>query len=121
MKESQVLILGLTNCCTELARHLILSGINLKLLAFKSENKVGANEFEDEFLLGPEDVGKKKGEVIVNKLSEMNPFSKISYDEIEAVEGLREYLKQNKFTAVVYGLSSSFAEAMMINDVTREG
>lgn len=29
MKESHVLVIGLSNCCTELARHLILSGINL--------------------------------------------------------------------------------------------
>ena len=36
MKESEVVVLGLTNCCTELARHLILSGINLRLVAFKS-------------------------------------------------------------------------------------
>jgi len=83
MKESEVLVLGMTNCCTELARHLILSGINLRLAAFKKDDlKVGENDYQDEFLVGPEDSGKNKGEVIVAKLAEMNPFAKISYEEI---------------------------------------
>ena len=83
MKESEVLVLGLTNCCTELARHLILSGINLRLAAFSKDNlQVGADDYQDEFLVGPEDNGRKKGEVIVSKLAEMNPFAKISYEEI---------------------------------------
>ena len=32
MKESKVLMVNLTPTCTELARHLVLSGINIKLV-----------------------------------------------------------------------------------------
>jgi molybdopterin/thiamine biosynthesis adenylyltransferase len=32
MKESKVLIINLSSTCNELARHLVLSGINLELL-----------------------------------------------------------------------------------------
>jgi len=32
MKESLVLVVNLNNVCTELARHLALSGINLELV-----------------------------------------------------------------------------------------
>lgn len=72
MKESHVLVIGLSNCCTELARHLILSGINLQLLALKSTGeaseqqlKVQEDDHIDDFLLQQEDAGKKKGEVVV--------------------------------------------------------
>ena len=32
MKESKVLIVNLNSLCTEVARHLVLSGINIELL-----------------------------------------------------------------------------------------
>ena len=78
MKESKVLIIGLSNCATELARHLVLSGINIELLTF-SKSEVGPTDYERDFLFEPTDAGKTKGDVVVAKLSEMNPFAKIGY------------------------------------------
>ena len=90
MKESKVLILGMTNCCTELSRHLILSGINLDLCSLKKDELISEEDFQDEFLVSKDDVGKVKGEFIVQKLSEMNPFSKINFKkEILSVENLK--------------------------------
>jgi molybdopterin/thiamine biosynthesis adenylyltransferase len=40
-------------------------------------------DYADDYLYSQEDTGKKKGDVAVQKLSEMNPFSSISYAEIE--------------------------------------
>ena len=40
MKESKVLIFGLNPICTELARHLALSGINLELIDSDALKKV---------------------------------------------------------------------------------
>lgn len=102
MKESQVLIVGLSNCCTELARHLVLSGVNIKLVAQKSE--VQSNDYQSEFLLSPEDEKKSKGEVIIQKLAEMNPFSKIEFGEIDSIESLESLIGDKKFSAVVIGL-----------------
>ena len=65
MKESKILILGLTNCCTELSRHLILSGINLDLFSLQKGQLVSDDDYQDEFLVSQEDVGKVKGAVIV--------------------------------------------------------
>ena len=123
MKESQVLIIGITNCCTELARHLVLSGINIKLVAFKSSgSEVAADDYQDEFLLAPDDVGKGKGEVIVQKLKEMNPFSTISFNQIDNDEAaIREFMATLKPAAVVFGLSRTpFSEAIKINNLARE-
>ena len=125
MKESQVLIVGLTNCCTELARHLVISGINIKLVTLKKEGnamEVGAQEYQDEFLVSPEDVGKSKGEVIISKLKEMNPFSTISFAELENTDtALRAFMAELKPAAVVFGLSATpFSEAIRINNLARE-
>ena len=62
MKESKVLIIGLTNCCTELARHLTLSGCNLNFLTFDFEGSaesqvVGPDDFMNDFLFSAEDAG----------------------------------------------------------------
>ena len=86
MKESKVLVLGLTNCCTELSRHLILSGINLDLVSLQKDELVSQEGYQDEFLVSQEDAGKVKGAVIVQKLSEMNPFSKVAFKETSISE-----------------------------------
>lgn len=53
----------------------------------------------------------------------MNPFSQISYGELDvdaAGANLDEYLKSKKFSAVIYGLTSSFKEAIKVNEATRK-
>lgn len=61
MKESVVAIVGLTNCCTELARHLVLSGVNIKLISIKpkgAEVTAGPDDYQDDYLIDPTDAGK---------------------------------------------------------------
>jgi molybdopterin/thiamine biosynthesis adenylyltransferase len=57
MKESVVLIMTLTPTCTELARHLALSGISLLLL--KDESFVTEVDTQSDFLFAPSDIGHK--------------------------------------------------------------
>lgn len=58
-----------------------------------------SDDYLDDYLFAQEDAGKKKGEVVVQKLSEMNPFSAISYAELEVggdgqlAAKLEEFLK----------------------------
>ena len=51
MKESVVLIMTLTPTCTELARHLTLSGVNLLIL--KTESLVSEDDTQSDFLYAP--------------------------------------------------------------------
>lgn len=55
MKESIVLIMTLTPTCTELARHLTLSGISLLIL--KDDSIVSEEDTQSDFLFGPLDIG----------------------------------------------------------------
>lgn len=84
MKESKVLVIGDSNSVTELARHLVLSGINIEL--FTIPTKVGSSDFSHDFLFEPNDQGKDKGEVIVAKLQEMNPFCKIQSAHFDSID-----------------------------------
>lgn len=119
MKESQILVIGLTNCCTELARHLTLSGINVQLVSNQKNLLVQDGDFMDEFLVAQEDVGKKKGEVIVSKLAEMNPFCKVEFSEVGNIRAMIEANK--KISAIVYGLTGqNLKDAIEMNNVARE-
>jgi len=84
MKDSKVLVVNLSSVCTELARHLVLSGINLVLVdsevAGHSNSLVSDDDTETDFLFSKDDIGKVRGEVVKSKLEEMNPFVKIEFD-----------------------------------------
>lgn len=65
MKESIVLLLKLTPTCTELARHLVLSGINLAILW--KDNTVTQEDIESDFLFCHSDIGQNVRNQIKNK------------------------------------------------------
>lgn len=54
---ANVLLVGLTNPVTEMARHLVLSGVNIQLVQTE-KGEVAEGENQDEFLLEPSDLGK---------------------------------------------------------------
>ena len=60
MKESQVLIINPhKSVCTELARHLVLSGVNVHIISQEQGVKVkSADEAIEDFLISSNDVGK---------------------------------------------------------------
>ena len=49
MKNSLVLIVNLTPTCTELARHLVLSGINIRLID-EARKMIDSSDIESDFL-----------------------------------------------------------------------
>jgi ubiquitin-like 1-activating enzyme E1 A len=78
MKESKVLLLNLSSPITELSRHLALSGINLHLVDYENQH-VEEHSISGDFLFSEQDKGKMRGDVIKDKLSEMNPFATIKF------------------------------------------
>jgi len=64
MKNSRVLIIGISNCTTEMARHLVLSGINIELIQLNTDT-VSEQDYANDFLFEPSDAGKLKVEVII--------------------------------------------------------
>jgi hypothetical protein len=76
MKMSRILVVGSSVACTETARHLNLSGINLKFVGSGAE-LVEAHDIENDFLLKPEDKGKGKLETLKSALEAMNPHNSV--------------------------------------------
>ena len=57
MKQSVVLLMDVRPTCTELARHLVLSGINL--LIMNSNELVTVDDTQSDFLFAAQDIGHK--------------------------------------------------------------
>ena len=57
MKESKVMVVNLSNVCTELCRHLVLSGINLELVD-DSDTLLEEHHVQSDFLFTSDDIGK---------------------------------------------------------------
>ena len=73
------------NSISELARHLVLSGINVHFLVLAEESpQISAGENEKEFLFRQGDQGDKI-HVFCERLQEMNQFAKVT----KVVKGLR--------------------------------
>ena len=58
MKNSLALVINLTPTCTELARHLVLSGINIHLID-DSQKMIDEDDIESDFLFSAGDLGRK--------------------------------------------------------------
>lgn len=120
MKESQVLIINLESVCTELARHLVLSGVNVHLVDQQKGLTIG--QTTEDFLINPDDMNKVRGSVIKQKLAEMNPFSKIEFaEDYPTIESLEQLLAQNegKYSAVVCSFQN-WEDACTLNDLSRK-
>ena len=57
MKNSLVLLVSLTPTCTELARHLVLSGINVWLIDSPTADTVNEEDIECDFLFDQASIG----------------------------------------------------------------
>lgn len=79
LTESKVLILGFNGSCLELCKNLTLAGVNnINLVTDSTINieDLATNYFADE-----SDIGKNIKDVLISKISELNPYVTITSDE----------------------------------------
>ena len=140
MKNSLVVLDNLTATCTELARHLVLSGINI-WLRDASGAVITQEDVETDFLCAEADIGLKvsirsaqltfvsailqRGQVIKNKLSEMNPFVEIEFLEETETPIAHVFAeatkKQRKISAVIHGFAEWESSAKLNAEVRNDG
>lgn len=70
---SRVLVTPANGPNTELAKNLILAGVNVTLY---DDATVNEDDFESNFLVAKSDIGRPRGEAVFSKLKEMNPSGK---------------------------------------------
>ena len=58
MKNSLALVINLTPTCTELARHLVLSGINIHIID-DGQKVIDQDDIESDFLFSAADLGRR--------------------------------------------------------------
>lgn len=101
LKLSKVCIVGSKVVCTELARHLNLSGINLTFVS-ETEELVEPHSLQEDFLFREEHVGKNKLEVLKAELSEMNPHNQVAVEQVSSLAQLTaEFFTSRNFSLVV--------------------
>ena len=108
LSNSRVMLLNLTSSVTELAKNLILSGVNVYLYdknKKKKNIKVKDGDINSNFFLSKADLGKERIKVLIAKLSEINNF--ILVKESENFDKVEEY------TSIIHGFSS-FKEMVLI-------
>lgn len=107
MKESVVLLMDLTPTCTELARHLVLSGINLCILKTNAcTESITQDDTQSDFLFSPQDIGEPRHEVVKAKLALMNPFVNIEFSDT---------LAQDPKVSIIISAVSCLKQAVELN------
>eukprot|EP00347_Sterkiella_histriomuscorum_P008263 403345750 len=132
LKDALVLLVNMSSVVTECARHLTLSGINLHLVD-KTQQFVEEHDTQSDFLFSHSDIGKLRVQVVAEKLREMNPFVKITFEtKLNQSDLLKDgflclvqnsspshQLQQKSFSAVIQGFSS-FQDAETMNNYCRD-
>ena len=101
----KVFILGMRGLGIEVAKNIILNGC--EEVSIYDQNIVKINDLGSNFYLSDDDVNKKRrDEACVDKLSELNPYVKVSILDIEQKEDMNEYInhfcsKIKKYNVVV--------------------
>jgi ubiquitin-like 1-activating enzyme E1 A len=72
--QSKVAITPLNGPNTELMKNLILDCVGVTIF---DEHIIDDNDIDINFMLGPNDLGKNRGDVLLEKFKDMNPYAKL--------------------------------------------
>ena len=93
ISQLKVFIYGLRGLGIEVAKNIILNGC--QEVSLQDPSIVKINDLGSNFYLSENDVGKKRrDEACVKKLSELNPYVKVSTLDIEQKKDINEYIQK---------------------------
>ena len=95
MKKSNVLISGLNGVGLEIAKCVILGGVNSVTL--HDNNVCKLDDLSTQYYLTEADIGRNRAEVSCPKLAELNPYVKVIYD----TNNLCNLINNGQYTVVV--------------------
>ena len=119
----KVLIVGMRGLGAEIAKNIILSGVNSVYIYDPTITKV--NDLSSNFCLSEEDIDKKfRDEASIKKLSELNPMVKVSTLRFEQDKNFTNFVyflcqNINQFDIVIYTEFRSFMELNYVNTACR--
>ena len=114
MQTSHVLIAGMTQMGSELAKNLVLSGINATILDHKlTEMK----HVQSQFFLSQEDVGQNRATAILPRLRALNPFATVESETLTLSQCSDTML--SKFQIICL-MNASLEDQLRINRFCRQ-
>jgi len=118
--KSRVAIISLNGPNTELMKNLVLDCVGVTVF---DDHIIDDHDLEVNFMLGPSDLGKNRGEVLLAKFKDMNPYAKIEKqgtlnikDIYEKEINLEDKTKSTLATFDVIAVSTSSFEEMKLWD-----
>lgn len=95
---SRILMINMNSLAAEIAKNLVLSGINS--LTLLDSNDVSAEDIRENFLLFQSAIGKNRAESSINELVRLNPMVKIVADRRKLEEIDSSYFNNSNFDLV---------------------
>lgn len=114
MRNSRILIAGLSGLGAEISKNIILAGV--KSVTFLDHRSVTELDFCSNFFIARESLGKNRAESSKTRAQALNPMVELKIDVGNLVDKTEEYFKQ--FDVVVV-LESSASEQRRINNICR--
>ncbi|KAI1918914.1 E1 ubiquitin-activating protein [Ophidiomyces ophidiicola] len=111
MGSSNVLIVGLKGLGVEIAKNIALAGV--KSLTLYDPTPVQIADLSSQFFLRPEDVGKRRADVTVPRVAELNSYTPVCIHETDS---LTEDLPQLKKYQIVVLTATSLKDQRVIAD-----
>ncbi|KAF5299386.1 hypothetical protein FQR65_LT09427 [Abscondita terminalis] len=115
LRASNVLLIGFRGLGSEIAKNILLSGINS--LTILDEGEVTETELLKNFLLSPNCVGQKIAQAVLPKAQALNPLVKITADIEPLSKKPKEYF--TNFTIIV-GTGLMTKQLLNIDNICRE-
>lgn len=113
MATASVLISGLGGLGVEIAKNIVLMGVNKVTLHDKENAKL--DDLASQFFLTEEDIGKNRAKASLNKVAELNHHVKVSASDEDLTE---DYIKQ--FNSVVVTSFLPFSELKRISEICHQ-
>lgn len=118
--KSRVAITPMNGINTEFMKNIILDGSNVTIF---DDSLVTQDDVETNFMFGPDDIGKNKGEVLKIKFNDMNPHAKIEISRLGDIKNLHSDIETWKKTFenfdVITVSTSNFQEMFLWDELAQ--
>ncbi|CAI4226887.1 unnamed protein product [Auanema sp. JU1783] len=115
LRTSSILVCGLSGLGAEVVKNLMLCGI--KDITLLDEKSVKAEDYDSNFLLSPDSIGKNRASSSTVKAQSLNPMVKCTVEEVSIESKPADFV--NSFTLVVL-IDQTFEATNKWNKICRE-
>ena len=117
ISKLKIMIIGLRGLGAEIAKNIIVSGP--QIVTLYDPNLVAFNDLGSNFYLSEDDIGKRRDESCINKLSKLNKYVKIDYIKEKNISNIEENIF-NKYNVIVISEIIPSKYIIRLNEISRK-